>query len=83
MISNFKAELNDVLFEFKTLHIVKLQLFQVYVAYAGRKMRFHMQRNLSGAFYITDPNACPEIYRTLEPEFNQLILVHGKLIGAE
>jgi hypothetical protein len=65
------------------MNIVKLQLFQVYVHQAGQKMRFHMQRNLSGACFITDTNACPEIYRALEPEFNQLILDHGKLIGAE
>jgi hypothetical protein len=83
MITNFKAELEGMLFEFKTIYVVKLQLFQVYVAYAGRKIRFHMQQNPSGTFYITDPNACPEVYRVLEPDLNQLILAHSKLIEAD
>ena len=54
MINNFKIDFEGAEFEFKTMHTIKLQLFQVYVKHEGKKVRFHMQRNESDKFYITD-----------------------------
>jgi hypothetical protein len=37
-----------------------------------------MQRNEQGTFYITDPQACPEIYLPLENTFSDAILKLGE-----
>jgi hypothetical protein len=78
MINNFKIDFEGVEFEFKTMHTIKVQLFQVYVKHEGRKVRFHMQRNDEGEFYITDKQTCPEIYHHLETTFSDAILKLGE-----
>jgi hypothetical protein len=83
MIQNFTAEIDGTIFTFNMMHTIKLQLFQVYVLFEGKKTRFHMQRKDSGEFYLCDKASCPEIYQKLEPELNQAILSYGKSIGAE
>lgn len=79
MIKNFNAEVDGIVFEFSTMHAIKLQLFQVYVMHDKKRTRFHMQRNESGNFHITDKAACPEIYLGLEAKFSDLILAHGEV----
>jgi hypothetical protein len=72
-MTNFSIELEGVLFEFRTMNVNKLQLFQVYIQFDGRKVRFHMQRKGDEGFYITDPDKVPEQYRHLEKELNAAI----------
>ena len=78
MITNFSKNLNGVKFEFLTMNIVRLQLFQVLVLHENRKIHFHMQRNGEGNFYITNKDKCPEAYLLLEPELALTILDHDK-----
>lgn len=78
MINNFKIDFEGVEFEFKTMHIIKLQLFQVFLKHEGKRIRFHMQRNKEGQFYITDKQACPEIYYHLESTLSDAILKLGE-----
>jgi len=77
MIGNFEVELAGVKFEFRTMNMQRLQLFQVYVEFEGKKRRFHMQRKGEGDFYITDPDKVPEPFQNLAPEFNTAILNYG------
>ena len=78
MINNFKIDFEGAEFEFKTMHTIKLQLFQVYVKNEGKRTRFHMQRNQEDTFYITDKQSCPEIYHHLENTFSDAILKLGE-----
>jgi hypothetical protein len=78
MINNFKIDFEGAEFEFDTMHTIKLQLFQVYVKHEGKRVRFHMQRDDAGKFYITDKQACPEIYLHLEDTFSDAILKLGE-----
>jgi hypothetical protein len=61
-------------FRFKTIHALKLQVFQVYTELEGKKIRFYMQRNKEDAFYITDKEACPAVYYPLEKELSNKVL---------
>lgn len=77
MIKSFTKEVEDTTFEFNTMNVQRLQLFQVYVIHEGQKARFHMQINIQGYFRITMPDACPEPYRHLEPLLSAAILEHA------
>lgn len=81
MIGNFNHEVNGNLFEFRTMNVNRLQLFQVYVEFEGKKHRFHMQRRDNGDFYITDPDKVPPPYRELEPQLYDAILVYGATVA--
>jgi hypothetical protein len=81
MIGNFTKELNGAVFEFHTMNVNRLQLFQVYVQYEGKKHRFHMQRRDKGDFYITDIDKVPLPYRELGPELNVAILAYGETVS--
>lgn len=83
MIGNFEAELEGAKFAFHTMNAQRLQLFQVYVLYEGKKVRFHMQRKGEGDFYITDIDHCPEPYRNLESPLNAAILEYGRSTGVQ
>jgi hypothetical protein len=74
MIKNFNAQVGGVEFEFLTQHVIKLHGFQVYVLHGGQKLRFHMQVNEAGNFYITDRNKCPEEYLEFETHLSDAIL---------
>jgi len=78
MINNFKIDVEGAEFEFLTMNIAKLQLFQVYIQYEGKKTRFHMQRRNEGNFYITDKQACPEVFLSLESTLSDAILKLGQ-----
>jgi len=78
MINKFKIEFEGAEFEFLPMNSVRLQLFQVYVFHEGKKQRFHMQVNGNGTFYITDKQACPEIYLSLENTLSDAILKLGE-----
>jgi len=80
MIGNFKAEAGGVLFEFFTQHTVKLHGFQVYANDDQKRIRFHMQVNHNGDFYITDPQACPPVFLALETDLSQAIMTYGSTI---
>lgn len=82
MIGNFTQELNGTVFEFHTMNVNRLQLFQVYVRYENKKHRFHMQRRDKGDFYITDMDKVPPPYRELGPELNAAILAYGETVSA-
>jgi hypothetical protein len=75
MIKNFIVELSGMKFNFNTIHALKLQVFQVYTELEGKKVRFHMQRNEVDTFYITDKEACPAVFHSLEKELSDLILI--------
>lgn len=77
MIGNFNASIENVQFEFHTMNVQRLQLFQVYVLHEGKKVRFHMQRKGEGEFYITDPDKVPEPYKGLQAALNEAILNYG------
>jgi hypothetical protein len=81
MIGNFSKELSGAVFEFHTMNVNRLQLFQVYVDFEGKKHRFHMQRRDKGDFYITDPDKVPGPYRELGPQLNDAILAYGVTVG--
>jgi hypothetical protein len=78
MIRNFNAQIGGVEFEFVTQHVVKLYGFQVYVVHDEQKVRFHMQINKEGSFYITDRNSCPEAYLPFEISLSDAILNSNK-----
>jgi len=59
MTGNFNATIENAQFEFYTMSIQRLHLFQVYVVHEGKKVRFHMQRKGEGEFYVTDPDKVP------------------------
>ena len=61
MIGNFTTQVGGIEFEFLTQHVIKLHGFQVYVMNDGVKVRFHMQINSEGTFFITDPGSCEGI----------------------
>lgn len=82
MIGNFTTTLDGTEFQFHTMNVQRLQLFQVYVLYEGKKIRFHMQRKDGGHFYITDIDHCPEPYRPLEEQLGAAILDYGRSIAA-
>jgi len=81
MIGNFNLSIGSVQFEFRTMNVQRLQLFQVYALYEGKKVRFHMQRKGAGDFFITDVDHCPEPYRNLETDLNAAILEYAANAG--
>jgi hypothetical protein len=78
MTNNFKIDFNGAEFEFHTMNNIKLQLFQVYVLHEGKRVRFHMQVNNEGVFYITDLSSCPQIHHCLEHTLSDAILKLGE-----
>jgi len=74
MIRNFNTQVGGVEFEFLTQHVIKLHGFQVYVMQDGAKVRFHMQVNPEGTFFITDRNSCPQAYHEFEISLSDAIL---------
>jgi len=79
MIVNFTIELDGTDFEFYTMNGLRLQLYQVYVNYEGKKRRFHMEIEDDGNFHIKDKTACPEIYLSLEPTMSDAIKKLGEV----
>jgi len=77
-MKNFKAEAEGYEFEFHTMNVKKLQLFQVYVIYEGKKLRFHMQVDDKGNFHITDKDHCPAELHKAEPMLNDAIKIYGQ-----
>jgi hypothetical protein len=77
---NFKNELEGVVFDFHTMHVKKLQLFQVYMTYEGRQHRFHMQRQGQADFYMTDPHKVPEPFRHLEKALSEAIFEQARQV---
>lgn len=77
-MKNFTVEADGATFEFNTMNIQRLQLFQVYVTHNGEKKRFHMQINDQGEFKITDPQSCPGEYHRTEEQLNKAIQIYGK-----
>jgi len=61
MIENFNIELDGANFEFNTMNRVRLLLYQVYVIYEGKRIRFHMEIEEDANFHIKDKAACPDI----------------------
>lgn len=78
-MKNFTTDADGAVFEFTTMNVQRLHLFQVYVMHEGRKIRFHMQANMSGDFKITDPQACPEVYHRTEEQLSNAIKIYGKV----
>ena len=74
MNNRFIANVEGIQFEFATMNIRKLQLFQVYVLHEGKRLRFHMQIDSHGKFKITDREYCPTIFHPLEEALSQTIL---------
>ncbi|HZY38211.1 MAG TPA: hypothetical protein VFE53_16255 [Mucilaginibacter sp.] len=83
MVGNFTTTINGAEFQFHTMNVQRLQLFQVYVLHDGKKARFHVQRKGEGDFYITDIDHCPEPYRALEQTLSAAVLDYGHSLGAE
>ncbi|SDP13353.1 hypothetical protein [Mucilaginibacter sp. OK268] len=84
MTTNFKITFEGTEFEFITMNRVRLQLFQVYVLFERKKVRFHMQVNDNDEqrFYITDRSSCPKIYLPLESQYSEAILQKGLALPA-
>jgi hypothetical protein len=79
MVKSFTAEVEGVPFEFNTMNVKRLQLFQVYVLHEGQKVRFHMKINDEGVFRIAIPETCPTPYQKLEPLLSAAILEHAEV----
>lgn len=77
MIKSFQANVAGTDFEFNTMNVNRLHLYQVYVMDQGQKKRFHMQADASGIFNITDPMACPEEILPLEFALNEAIYLNN------
>lgn len=78
-MKNFQVDADGAVFEFVTMNIQRLHLFQVYVNHDGKKVRFHMQADPNGGFKITDPLACPEQYHKTEEQLSNAIKIYGKV----
>lgn len=75
-MTTIPVEGNNVEFEFQSMNIKRLQLFQVYVSYEGERHRFHVQIYDNSEFQITDPAKCPAPYRGLSKAFSDAIYAH-------
>ncbi len=71
-MKNFKVEAEGAEFEFISMHVREVRLFQVYVVYEGKRQRFHMQRDEEEEFYITNKNHCPVEYHKAEELLNKV-----------
>lgn len=78
MTNSFRKEIDGILFEFHTMNVQRLQLFQVYVFHENGKLRFHMQIDSAGLFKITDPSVCPDRYIQMEPALHDVIMEYAK-----
>ncbi|WP_069658110.1 hypothetical protein [Arcticibacter eurypsychrophilus] len=78
MKNSFKTEIDGTLFEFHTMNVQRLQLFQVYVLHENEKLRFHMQIDAEGRFKITDPSVCPDKYVQMESALHDAIMEYAK-----
>ncbi|WP_343701460.1 hypothetical protein [Chitinophaga sp.] len=66
---NFIVEGQEVTVKFVTMSCVHKQLYQVYVPYNGKTVRFHIQKNEAGEFKIVGSGVCPPPYLPLEADF--------------
>ena len=78
MKNSFKTEIDGTLFEFHTMNVQRLQLFQVYVMHEDEKLRFHMQVDSERVFKITDPSVCPDKYMRLESALHDAIMKYAE-----
>jgi hypothetical protein len=76
-MKNFKVDAEGAEFEFITMHVREVKLFQVYVMHNGKRIRFHMQANPDGDFYITDKDHCPIEYHKAEELLSKAIQIYG------
>jgi hypothetical protein len=76
LVETFSKEVAGVIFKFNTLSSKSIRAFQVYVLHEGKQLRFHMQTNSEGTFYITDPDHCPKVYFDLEVALGEAIYSH-------
>ena len=76
-MKNFKVEAEGAEFNFITMHVREVRLFQVYVQHEGATHRFHMQKNEEGDFKITDKDHCPAQYHIAEDLLNKAIKIYG------
>jgi hypothetical protein len=79
MIVNFNIELDGTDFVFHTVNRIRLQLYQVYMNYEGKKCRFHMEIGDDGNFHITDKTVCPAVFLPLEATMSDAIKKLGEL----
>ncbi|WP_295769242.1 hypothetical protein [uncultured Mucilaginibacter sp.] len=75
---NFTVDADGAQFEFFTMNVKRLQLFQVYVSYNDKRKRFHMQGDENSGFKITDPQACPSEFHKTEEQLSNAIKIYGK-----
>jgi hypothetical protein len=76
-MKNFKVEAEGAEFDFVTMHVREVRLFQVYVQHEGATHRFHMQKNEDGDFKIMDKDHCPEQYHIAEELLSKAIKIYG------
>jgi len=76
-MKNFKIDAEGAEFEFITMHVREVKLFQVYVMHGGKRTRFHMQAKPNGDFYITDKDRCPLEYHKAEELLSKAIKIYG------
>jgi hypothetical protein len=75
---NFTVDADGAQFEFNTMNVKRLHLFQVHVTHEGNRARFHMQVDANGNFKITDPQSCPPEYHRTEEQLSNAIKIYGK-----
>lgn len=63
-------------FSFHPINIRDKQLYQVYTNYNQSELRFHMQVQNSGSFYITDKTICPAFIASLEAQLSDAIITN-------
>lgn len=80
-MKNFKVEAEGAVFEFISMHVREVKLFQVYVVHEGARRRFHMQRDDSGEFLITNKDHCPVVYHKAEQLLSKAIKIYGGETG--
>lgn len=71
---DFEVNGETVRVRFVTMNCVHKQLYQVYVPFEGKEVRFHIQQNAAGEFKIVGRGVCPPPFAALEKEFEQAIL---------
>lgn len=70
----FVVDGENVVVRFITMSCLHKQLYQVYVPFEGKTVRFHIQKNEEGAFRIVRSGACPQRYLPLEDAFEEAII---------
>lgn len=76
MDSKFNAVVGGIEFTFHSMNTRIVYLFQVYVTYQNRQVRFYMHLDDTNQFLFSMKDACPEPYQQFEKALSDAIKQH-------